>query len=152
MFLHHGDGARRKRRDATDGSCIYGSHMLDELQITIARSAERRARRKLEKGCADDLAALDWSKSPKAILDNANIRFRARFRTYAETVWETETRLIARPRRVAVPRLHVRTTVSLHRQDLRALLEREVEVAREKLIRRVVASVARSRAARALRS
>lgn len=133
--------------------------MLDDSQISIARAAERRARRRLENGCAEDLLALEgllrskWDKSLKAISDNANVRFRARFRIYAEAVRESESRLLATPRRIALPRLHFDETATPGCwQDVRAMLEREVEAARQKLVRRVIASIARSRALRAMRS
>jgi hypothetical protein len=139
--------------------------MLDDLQISIARAAERRARRRLEKGCAEDLLALEglfqhlsagrsgWNTSVKAVSDNANVRFRARFRMYAEAVWESESKLVATPRRVALPRLHLNdTSIPASWEELRAALEREVYAAQQKLVRRVIASIARSRSARALRS
>jgi hypothetical protein len=102
------------------------------------------------------------------VRDRVNIRLRARLRCYAEAVWESESRLLARPRRVALPQLDlgsipapappraasrrfVENWISELAARLRVALEREVAVGRRKVVRRVIASIARSRAARALR-
>jgi len=104
----------------------------------------------------------------RRIADTANVRFRARFRMYLESVVESEGALLARPRRVALPhlRLNAVTPLPLEQTDaeyadvyvcgvaveLRRALRKAVDEARATLVRRVLSSVARARARRRLRS
>jgi hypothetical protein len=134
--------------------CLTGTGTVGDLsvrQALVYRSAEEIVARCVESVC-----------------DNANVRFRARFRMYAEAVCESESRLIATPRRIALPWLDlgdiptptppvgcsaepIDEWISELVVHLRGALQREVEAALRKVVRRIVASVARSRARRALR-
>ena len=100
--------------------------------------------------------------------DNAGVRFRARFRTYVDTVVESEGALSAKPRRVALPRLRLRRVPApsiapepphdfIERffyaldAELTAALHEAVRIAQRKVVRDVISSVARARARRHLR-
>lgn len=159
--------------------------MVDDPRVTLARKNEREARRRLEEGCAADLASMELLFAATMTLarqqlyqgvptetialacarrlhDSADIRFRARFRNYAEGVWQSEAHLLTPPRRIALPHVELEppNVPPLHGCEkpqldawLRALSEalREalglaVETARRKVIRRVIASSARARA------
>ncbi|HEY1729401.1 MAG TPA: hypothetical protein VGG22_13565 [Candidatus Baltobacteraceae bacterium] len=103
----------------------------------------------------------------RRVRDTTNVRFRARFRSYAEAVWETESRLVARPRRIALPRIHIRAVqpaIGAHASpddiveawmldlttQLHAAVREAVAIAVETVIKRLIASVSRSRTAHAL--
>ena len=168
--------------------------MLDDPRISLARKNEREARRRLEEGCASDLASMellfaatitvarqqlheavvrpqaDLHGATEAIAlacarrlyDSADIRFRARFRNYAEAVWQSEAHLLTAPRRIALPHvelqaLHLPPPRAVEKPQLdawlralstalREALSASVETARRKVIRRVIASSARARA------
>lgn len=169
--------------------------MIDDPHLVAAREFERSVRHALINGCSADIAILDRLCSDafasaraalkeafdseqfreraqviaalctRRVRDTANLRFRARFRSYAESVYENEARLIAQPRRVALPRLHLRAVQPSivwrdSRDDfleswmrdltteLHVALKDAVGIAIETVIKRVIASVARSRTAR----
>ena len=104
----------------------------------------------------------------RSLGDNAGVRFRARFRTYVDMVVESERSLLSRPRRVTLPRLHLRRIQApsiapeprpsfidrfIHAlgDELTGALEDAVRIAQRKVIRDVISSVARARARRHLR-
>jgi len=150
--------------------------MRDEILGTGAFE-DGSTRRRFLQASAEDIVA----KCVGSVRDNANVRFRARFAIYAQTVLELQRRFVEdmrgltlqevgrsrRPRRVALPWLHLHEVVSpplpedFSEQcidgrllDLRGLLvealEREVGKACHKLARRCVASTARTLVAGAL--
>jgi hypothetical protein len=188
--------------DATDGSYLRESHMLNDPHLASAREFERSARRTLTDACSADIEILerlcadafanarqafeaalrstDYDQNgireqarliaahcTRCVRDTVNVRFRARFRSYTEAVWENESRLVARPRRIALPRLHlsaVHPAIAAHGSledivetwvrdlidELRAALHDAVARAVDTVINRLIASVSRSRTAHAL--
>jgi hypothetical protein len=139
--------ARRELQACLAGAGSFGDPSVDRVVIY-------RAAQEIVGACA------------RSVADSANLRFRARFRMYADAVCESEARLIARPRKVTLPRLDlgdvptpippissspglIDTWVRELRSHLRTALQREVETAKSKLVRRVIAGIARSRAAHA---
>lgn len=103
----------------------------------------------------------------RRLRDSADIRFRARFRNYAEAVWQGEANLLSAPRRTALPHVeleapkvpplavrdkaHVDAWLCSLAEALRQALVAAVDAARRKVIRRVVAGVARARARRSVK-
>ncbi len=157
------------RHALTDG-CNADIATLDRLcadAFAKARAAFEDLLRSV--GCDHERAQLIASHCTRRVRDTANVRFRARFRSYAESVWVSEVRLIARPRRIALPRLHLRAVqlaivpqaspddmleswmLDLTMQ-LREALRDAVAIAIETVIKRLIVSVARSRMSHALRS
>jgi hypothetical protein len=169
--------------------------MVDDPRLILARKNEREARRRLEEGCASDLASMELlfaatmtlarqqlhdalaesgadlrsateliaASCARRLRDSADVRFRARFRNYAEAVWQSEAHLLVPPRRIALPhveleppcapplpakpeKLHVDEWLSQLSAALREALHGAVEIARRKAVRRVIASSARARA------
>lgn len=157
--------ARHRLQDGCEAD-LSAMKLLFAATIALARTELDRA---LD---ADDLAA-DRLKDIVAacvrrLCDTADVRFRARFRTYVETVVKSESAMLARPRRIALPRLDLRPIpipnpaashpkefvdlfLSQLAAELSSALRDAVEAARRTVIRRVIASVARARAKRALR-
>jgi len=166
----------RLTRHALSDGCSADIAILDRLcadAFANARAALQEALHSVDLGPSGkrgqllERAQLIAADCTRRVRDTANVRFRARFRSYAEAVWENEARLTARPRRIALPRLHLRAVepkivlgarpeaiVEAWMGDLTAqlrdALRDAVATAIETVTRRLIASVARSRTAHAL--
>ncbi|MGA3036202.1 MAG: hypothetical protein ABSE64_01860 [Vulcanimicrobiaceae bacterium] len=162
---------RSARHTLTD-ACSADIAILDRLcagAFANARAALEEALRSTDydRNRIREQAQLIAAHCTRCVRDTVNIRFRSRFRSYAEAVWENEARLLARPRRIALPRLHlsaVHPTIAAHGSledivetwmrdlidELRAALHDAVAAAVETVINRLLASVSRSRTAHAL--
>lgn len=167
---------RSIRQDLTEG-CISD---IDSIEILLRETLA--ATRVALEVALQDYPDVDVSQHPELAAavrriardcirraqDTSNVRFRARFRSYAEAVWANESRLIGTPRRIAIPHLHVmhfQPNVPLRgRRDdfveawmadlvaqLHFFLRAAVEKGIESTVRRTITSTSRARTMRALR-
>ncbi|MGH7682806.1 MAG: hypothetical protein ACREMT_00560 [Vulcanimicrobiaceae bacterium] len=154
----------REARHRLEEGCaadLASMELLFAATMTIARQQLHDALRAPHEDLTVATEAIVVA-SVRRLHDSANIRFRARFRNYAEAVWQSEAHLLAPPRRIALPhveleapvlqplaareRAHVDAWLSALCRALRESLCLAVNAARGRVIRRVIASTARARA------
>ncbi len=171
-FMLARDEERAARQRLAKG-CAQDIASLDELlsgPLAAARrelsdllaglgAFERTTTQALVYRATDEIAA----RCIECVADNVNMRFRARFRMYVDAVAQSESRLLGKPRRPAVPRIDLRAVstplpsamwsqqivddwIERLRCGIHEVVQHEVEIAQRIIARRVIASVARSRA------
>ena len=166
----------RSARHTLAGACSADIAILDRLCADAFANARAAFKDALRSAAYDqspghellrERARVIAEQCTRQVRDTVNVRFRARFRSYTEAVWENESRLVARPRRIALPRIRLRAVepaIRVHASSediieawmleltsgLRTAVSDAVAIAVEAVIKRIVASVSRSRTARTL--